>query len=129
MVSDPRGLVRTLANVVCCRRQVSLIHLRPRDERVCAIKLRDGGRRRWGLRIRGGKQTCKPRDPQPSNVLLHVLALASSWPSSPPRKRGSRATGCGLAELDSHFRDRAVRETFLARAMGCRLSYHPQLVL
>ena len=51
------------------------IHFRRRDERVCTIELSIAGRRRGGLRIRGGEQTEKSDNPQPSNVLLHVLAF------------------------------------------------------
>src|SRR5215472_5319786 len=60
----PHNPVPTLANSRCFCLHVCLIHFRRRDERVSAVKLRAGGRRRWRLRIRGTEQAEKSDDPQ-----------------------------------------------------------------
>src|SRR6516225_8231980 len=70
-----RVVVWALENVLCFGCKEGFVKLRRRNPRICAVKLCDGRWRRRGLRIRGGNQTEKSDDPQPSNVLSHVLAF------------------------------------------------------
>src|SRR5215472_10416267 len=62
---DQRGRfpVRTLAYTSCSCRRVGFIHFCGRHERVGAVELAGGGRRRWGLRIGAGEQAKQSDDP------------------------------------------------------------------